>query len=227
MITLPGATKLPGGLKILVTTCWAFPPPAAPPPPPPPPLLSDEICGGLVITPLAWTMLWMTVYCTGAVNRVSPGAAVSAACSAGDLMVVDTSSPPTAAITASAAIASRMLRRRRRRPCPGLSTTGTSTPISLSCRKLLLQAPAAWRRSPAPPPFSLAAAAPAKMSTRQRAIRFRDPGFLLPLLRRRMGSRRCQAVLNPHRRTGPGLAGPGPEILTCPVSAAHPLLLGT
>jgi hypothetical protein len=50
MITLPGDTKLPRGLKILVTTCWAFP---APVPPPPPPLLSDDISGGLVIMPLA------------------------------------------------------------------------------------------------------------------------------------------------------------------------------
>ncbi len=77
MITFPGATNLPGALNILVTTCWAFPPLAAPPPPPP---LSEEICGGLVITPLAWTVLRMTVYCTGAANRVSPGAEVSAAC---------------------------------------------------------------------------------------------------------------------------------------------------
>ena len=113
MITFPGPTKLPGGRKILVTTCWALPPP---PPPPPPPLLSDEICGGLLIKPSACTVLRMTVSCTGAVNRVSPGALVSAACCAGDLMVVDTSRPPTAAITASPMTASRMMRRRRRRP---------------------------------------------------------------------------------------------------------------
>src|SRR5215472_4695006 len=183
MIAFPGATKLPGGLKILVTTCWAFPPPV---PPPPPPLLSDEICGGLVITPLACTVLRMTVYCTGAVSRVRPGAAVAAACWAGDLMVVDSSSPPTDAITASPTITSRTLRRRRRRPCPGLSTAGTSTPTHPSAANSCHLAPITGCSALLPHHNG-----PAMMSTCQRAIGFRDPGLPLPLYRRRVGPRCC------------------------------------
>src|SRR5262249_46635198 len=181
----PGPRHPPGGLKLSPPPGGASPP-LVPPPTPPPALLSDEICGGLVITPLACTVLRMTVYCTGAVSRVRPGAAVSAACWAGDLMVVDTSSPPTDAITASPTITSRTLRRRRRRPCPGLSTAGTSTPTHPSAANSCHLAPIAGCSALLPHHNG-----PAKMSTCQRAIGFRDPGLPLPLYRRRVGPRCC------------------------------------
>src|SRR5215467_10398138 len=109
-----------------------------------------------------------------------------------------------------------MLRRRRRRPCPGLSTTGTSTPISLSCRKLLPQAPAARRRSPAPPP-SPSPQRPCKDVNS--AASYPVPGSRIPApaIKTPCGIQTLPSISKSALTDGAGTRRPGPEFLACPL----------
>src|SRR5690349_10335473 len=135
-------------------------------------------------------------------------------------MVVDTRSPPIDAITASPAIASRMLRRRRRRPCPGLSTTGTSTPThspaASSCRELL-QSGADRRRLRLLPRGSGPAqcqlgSGPSGSGIPDSCSRYRDA---------MRGPDVAQAVVNPPEGRGRDLR-PGPGFLACPLALLIP-----